>query len=102
MELGKVRRGAHHALHAERARSMDDVDGVNDGEKLNGDGVNGEDVEGKFYQTQLTKVLEQDDFLIEEFLDENDTHYYIKFQGYNEPEWIPKENITNTIKDIMN
>jgi transposase InsO family protein len=64
--------------------------------------LDGEDVEGKFYQTQLTKVLEQDDFLIEEFLDENDTHYYIKFQGYNEPEWIPKENITNTIKDIMN
>ena len=56
---------------------------------------------GKFYQRQLTKVLDQDEYLIEEILDENDTHYKIKFLGYDEPEWTPKENVSNTIKDML-
>ena len=63
--------------------------------------LNGENVEGKFYQEQLTKVLDQDEFIVEEFLEENDTHYKVKFQGYDEHEWLPKENVTNTIKDIL-
>ena len=63
--------------------------------------LNGENVEGKFYQEQLTKVLDQDEFIVEEFLEENDTHYKVKFQGYDDPEWLPKENVTNTIKDIL-
>ena len=63
--------------------------------------LDGEDVDGKFYQEQLTKVLEQDEYIIEEFLDETDTDYKIKFQGYKKPEWIDKRNISNTIKDIL-
>ena len=56
---------------------------------------------GKFYQGQLTKVLDQDEFIIEKVLKKTKTHYQIKFLGYDEPEWVPKENITNTIKDIQ-
>ena len=63
--------------------------------------LNGDAVIGKFYQGELTKVLNQEEFLIENFLKKIKTHYQIKFVGYDEPEWIPKENITNTIKDIQ-
>jgi len=34
-------------------------------------------------------------------LDENDTDYLVKFIGYDDPEWTPKENVSNTIKDIL-
>ena len=56
---------------------------------------------GEFYQRQLTKVIDQDEYLIEEILDENDTDYLVKFIGYDDPEWTPKENVSNTIKDIL-
>ena len=63
--------------------------------------LNGDAVIGKFYQGQLTKVLNQDEFIIEKVVKKTKTHYQIKFLGYDEPEWVPKENITNTIKDIQ-
>ena len=56
---------------------------------------------GEFYQRQLTKVLDQDEYLIEEILDEDDTRYLVKFIGYDDPEWTPKENVSNTIKDML-
>ena len=63
--------------------------------------LNGDAVIGKFYQGQLTKVLDQDEYLIEDILEENETHYLIKFLDYAEPEWVPKENVSNTIKDML-
>ena len=63
--------------------------------------LNGDAVIGKFYQGQLTKVLNQDEFIIEKVLKKTKTHYQIKLLGYDEPEWVPKENITNTIEDIQ-
>ena len=63
--------------------------------------LNGDAVIGKFYQGQLTKVLDQDEFIIEKVLEKTKDHLKIKFLGYDEPEWVPKENITNTIKDIQ-
>ena len=63
--------------------------------------LDGDAVIGKFYQGQLTKVLDQDEYVVEEILEENDTHYRIKFLDYDEPEWIPKENLSNTIKDML-
>ena len=63
--------------------------------------LDGDAVIGKFYQGQLTKVLDQDEYVVEEILEENDTHYRIKFLDYDEPEWILKENLSNTIKDML-
>ena len=63
--------------------------------------LSGDAVKGKFYQGQLTKVLDQDEYLIEDILEENETHYRIKFLDYAEPEWVPKENVSNTIKDML-
>ena len=63
--------------------------------------LNGGDVIGNFYQEQLTKVLNQDEYLVEEVLQSTRTHYLIKFVGYDEAELIPKENVTNTIKDMQ-
>ena len=63
--------------------------------------LNGGDVIGKFYQEEITKVLNQDEFVVEEILKSTKKESLIKFLGYNEPEWIPKENITTAIKDIQ-
>ena len=63
--------------------------------------LNGDAVIGKFYQGQLTKVLDQDEYVVEKILEKNDKHYLIKFLDYDEPELIPKENLSNTIKDML-
>ena len=61
--------------------------------------LNGDSLIGKFYQGQLTKVLKQDEYMIEKILKTTRTHNLIKFLDYDEPEWQPKKNIT-TIKDM--
>jgi hypothetical protein len=63
--------------------------------------LNNDAVIGKFYQWQLTKILDQDEYLVEKILRKNRTHYEIKFVGYDEPEWVPIENLSNTIKDMQ-
>ena len=63
--------------------------------------LNGDAVIGKFYERQLTKVLDQDEYVVEKILEKNDKHYLIKFLDYDEPELIPKENLSNTIKDML-
>ena len=63
--------------------------------------LNGDAVIGKFYQGQLTKVLHQDEYIIEKILEKTRTRYLIKFIGYDEPEWILKKNVTNIIKDML-
>ena len=63
--------------------------------------LNGDTVIGKFYQGQLTKVLDQDEYIIEKILKKENRQYLVKFLDYDEPEWIPKEFVTNTIKDML-
>ena len=63
--------------------------------------LNGDAVIGKFYQGQLTKVLDQDEFIIEKVLESTKNESLVKFVGYSKPEWIPKKNITTIIKHIQ-
>ena len=63
--------------------------------------LDGDDVIGAFYQEQITKVLNQDDFIIEKFLKSTKYKHLVKFLGYSKPEWILKRNVKNTIKDIL-
>lgn len=63
--------------------------------------LNNDAVIGKFYQWQITKVLDQDEYLVEKVLRKNRTHYLIKFVGYDDPEWVPIKNLSNTIKDMQ-
>ena len=63
--------------------------------------LDGDDVTGSFYQEQMTKVLNQDEFVVEEVLKSTKKKSLVKFLGYCKPEWIPKENITTAIKDIQ-
>ena len=63
--------------------------------------IDGDDVIGAFYQEQITKVLNQDEFIIEKVLESTKNESLVKFVGYSKPEWIPKKNITTTIKDIQ-
>ena len=58
------------------------------------------EVIGSFYQEQITKVIDQDEFIIEKVLEFKGKKALVKFLGYDEPEWIPRGNIT-TIKDIL-
>ncbi len=60
-----------------------------------------EAVIGKFYQWQLTKILDQEVYLVEKVLQKNKTHYKVKFVGYDDPEWVPIKNLSNTIKDMQ-
>ena len=61
----------------------------------------GDDVIGAFYQEQITKVLNQDEFIIEKVLESTKNESLVKFVGYSKPEWIPKKNITTIIKHIQ-
>lgn len=63
--------------------------------------LNGGEVIGLFYQEQITKVLDQDEYIIEEVLQSKKNQSLVKFVGYSEPEWIPTKNITTAIKDIQ-
>ena len=58
-----------------------------------------DEVIGSFYQEQMTKVVDQDEFTIEKVLKLAPKKAYVKFFGYDKPEWILRKNIT-TIKDI--
>ena len=58
-----------------------------------------DEVIGSFYQEQMTKVVDQDEFTIEKVLKLTPKKAYVKFFGYDKPEWILRKNIT-TIKDI--
>ena len=62
--------------------------------------LDGDHVIGSFYQEQITKVLNQDEFIIEKVLKSTKKHALVKFLGYNKPEWVSKNHIT-TIKDIQ-
>ena len=54
-----------------------------------------EDIQGTFYQEQLTKVIDQEEYIIEKVLRKNKGKALVKFLGYDEPEWIPVKNITS-------
>lgn len=54
-----------------------------------------EDILGTFYQEQLTRVIGQEEFVIEKVIKKNKGKVLVKFLGYNEPEWIPAKNITS-------
>ena len=57
-----------------------------------------ENIIGKFYQEQLTLVLDQNEFVIEKILKRRGDNFLVKYLGYDKPEWVPKQNIT-TIKE---
>ena len=58
-----------------------------------------EKIIGNFYQEQLTRVIEQDEFIIEKVLRKKKGKLLVKFLGYLTPEWVSEKDITN-IKDI--
>ena len=62
--------------------------------------LDGEDVIGSFYQEQLTKVTNQDEYIIEKVIRKKKGEVLVKFLGYEKPEWIREANLT-TIKDIQ-
>ena len=63
--------------------------------------LSGETIEGKFYQEELTKVANQDEYLIEKVLKKKGKKLFVKWLGYPESSnsWINANDITS-IKDI--
>ena len=62
--------------------------------------LDGESVIGFFYQEQLTKVIDQNRYVIEKILRKNKGRLLVKFLGYEKPEWIYKKDISSH-KDIQ-
>ena len=63
--------------------------------------LSGETIKGKFYQEELTKVANQDEYLIEKVLKKKGKKLFVKWLGYPESSnsWINANDITS-IKDI--
>lgn len=63
--------------------------------------LSGEVIEGKFYQEELTLVLNQDEYLIEKILKKRGKKLFVKWLGYPESNnsWINTNDVTS-IKDI--
>ena len=63
--------------------------------------LSGEIIEGKFYQEELTKVENQDEYLIEKVLKRKGRKLFVKWLGYPESSnsWINASDVTS-IKDI--
>ena len=62
--------------------------------------LDGENVIGSFYQEQLTRVIDQDEYIIEKVIRKRKGEALVKFLGYDKPEWISQANLT-TIKDMQ-
>ena len=56
--------------------------------------LDGEEVIGNFYQGQLTKVIDQDRYIVEKILKRSKGKVLVKFLGYEKPEWILQKNIS--------
>ena len=56
--------------------------------------LDGEEVIGNFYQEQLTKVISQDQFIVEKILKKSKGKAFVKFLGYEKPEWVLQKNIS--------
>ena len=65
--------------------------------------LSGEAIEGKFYQEELTLVLNQDEYLVEKVLKKKGKKLFVKWLGYPESSnsWINSNDVT-TVKDIQN
>ena len=63
--------------------------------------LSGEIIEGKFYQEELTKVANQDEYLIEKVLKKRGKKMFVKWLGYPDSfnSWINASDVTS-IKDI--
>ena len=61
--------------------------------------LDGEEVIGHFYQEQLTRVIDQDQYLIKKVLRKSNGRAFVKFVGYEKPEWISQKDIS-AHKDI--
>ena len=63
--------------------------------------LSGEIIEGKFYQEELTKVVNQDEYLIEKVLKKKGKKLFVKWLGYPDSSnsWINTNDVTS-IKDI--
>ena len=62
--------------------------------------LDGEDVIGYFYQEQLTKVINQNKYIIEKILRHKNGKALVQFLGYKKPEWILQKDISSH-KDIQ-
>ena len=62
--------------------------------------LDGEEVIGSFYQEQLTKVSNQDRYIVEKILKRSKGKVLVKFLGYEKPEWILKKD-TSAHKDMQ-
>jgi hypothetical protein len=60
--------------------------------------LNGEEVEGRYYEAELQKVKLPEVFAIEKILKRQKGKALVKFLGYQEPEWITTSNINNIRK----
>ena len=64
--------------------------------------LSGEVIEGKFYQEELTLVLNQDEYLVEKVLKKKGKKLFVKWLGYPESfnSWINADDVTS-VKDIQ-
>ena len=64
--------------------------------------LSGEPIEGKFYQEELTLILNQDEYLVEKVLKKKGKKMFVKWLGYPNSfnSWINNDDVT-TIKDIQ-
>ena len=62
--------------------------------------LDGEKVIGYFYQEQLTKVVNQEEYIIEKILRRKRNKALVKFLSYKKPEWILQKDIS-AHKDIQ-
>ena len=56
--------------------------------------LDGEEVIGSFYQEQLTKVSNQDRYIVEKILKRSKGKVLVKFLGYEKPDWKLQRNIS--------
>ena len=65
--------------------------------------LSGEPIEGKWYQEELTLILDQDEYLIDKVLKKKGKKLFVKWLGYPDSfnSWINANDVTS-IKDITN
>lgn len=50
-------------------------------------------IKGKFYEQELQQVADKDVYLVENILKTKGNNLLVKWLGFSQPSWIPKENI---------
>lgn len=55
--------------------------------------LDGNEIEGSFYEQEISICKEPDVYLVEKILKEKNGKAFVKFIGFKDPEWIDKSNI---------